>query len=68
MPRIDRSLSGAHEALRNTPRRNRPAPSQPTWSLKVTTVLRWLVAGVLILVSLSLFGDAALDALRRVIP
>ena len=43
MPRTDRSLAGAHDALRQTPRRRR-APARPTWSLPVATVARWAVA------------------------
>ncbi len=63
MPRPDRSLAGAHDALRNTPRR-KAEPKRPTWSLPVTTVLRWLLAAVLAVVALSLFGDVALQAVR----
>lgn len=63
MPRLDRSLTGAHDALRNTPkvRTTRPAPRK---SLPVTTVLRWMLAAVLTVVTLSLFGDVALDLVR----
>lgn len=43
MPRTDRSLGGAHDALRQTPRQRR-APKRPTWSLPATTVARWAVA------------------------
>ena len=65
MPRPDRSLSGAHEALRATPRRRKYSPPAPArWSLPVTTALRWLLAGVLILVAVTLFGDVALQAVR----
>lgn len=63
MPRPDRSLAGAHDALRATPRR-RAVTKQPRWSLPVTTVLRWMLAGVLAVVALSLFGDVALQAIR----
>lgn len=64
MPRPDRSLAGAHDALRTTPRPVRAKPQPPRWSLPVTTALRWLAAGVLVVVALSLFGDVALKAVR----
>lgn len=65
MPRPDRSLSGAHEALRSTPRRRKYSPPAPArWSLPVTTALRWMLAAVLAVVALSLFGDVALQAVR----
>ena len=63
MPRPDRFLAGAHDALRNTPRR-KAEPKRPTWSLPLGTVLRWMFAAVLAVISLSLFGDAALQAVR----
>lgn len=65
MPRPDRSLSGAHEALRSTPRRRKYSPPAPArWSLPVTTALRWMLAAVLAVVALSLFGDVTLQAVR----
>lgn len=65
MPRPDRSLSGAHEALRSTPRRRKYSPPAPArWSLPVTTAMRWMLAAVLAVVALSLFGDVALQAVR----
>lgn len=65
MPRPDRSLSGAHEALRSTPRRRKYSPPAPArWSLPVTTALRWMLAAVLAVVALSLFGDVAIQAVR----
>lgn len=64
MPRPDRSLNGAHEAMRQSPRPRRAPPPRATWSLPVTTVLRWAFALVLGVVVLSLFGSAVLDLLR----
>lgn len=68
MPRPDRSLSGAHEALRSTPRRRKYSPPAPArWSLPVTTALRWLLVFLLGMFALTMFGSAALDALRGVL-
>ena len=68
MPRPDRSLSGAHEALRATPRRRKYSPPAPArWSLPVTTALRWLLVFLLGMFALTMFGSAALDALRGVL-
>lgn len=66
MPRPNRSASDAHDGLKAGRRVSPHHTAVPlrTWSLPVTTVLRWLLAGLLAIVTLSLFGDVALDLVR----
>jgi hypothetical protein len=66
MPRSDRSSINAHRGLQEGRRVSPHHTSTPirSWSLPLVTVLRWMVGAVLVLASLSLFGDVALEAVR----
>ncbi len=57
MPRPDRSLAGAHDALRDTPKRRAQAKPTPR-PIYLTTVLRWMAAVVLCAAAVSMFGSA----------
>lgn len=66
MPRSDRSLINAHRGLQEGRRVSPQHTSKPIRSrpLPLGTVLRWMFAAVLAVVSLSLFVDVALEAIR----
>jgi len=58
MPRSDRSLSGAHEALRTTRKVSPHHTATPirSWSLPVTTLLRWVGLIVVALIAWEFLG------------
>lgn len=63
MKRPDRSLTGAHNAMRDTLIARGAAP-KPERSIPLRTVLRWMLATALVTAAASMAGGAIFDMIR----